>query len=122
MADFHPLNDPPLQIGERVRIVKAHRSGSDLKGWERSLAGRSGTVETVFERRDAAWPRSRSSAAERRADLDIIVTVVLDPVTPRQRIQHVARLQLASAYAPLSVDVIERLSAPAPAEEEVRRG
>ena len=119
MADFHTLNDPPLQIGECVRIVKAHRSGSDLKGWERSLAGRSGTVGTVFERRDTAWPRSRSSDAARRADLDLIVTVALVPLKPRQRIPHVARLQLANAYAPLSVDVVERLPAPA---EEVRRG
>lgn len=109
MADpYDPHYDTPLQIGERVRIVVADRVGSDLQGWERKLAGRGGNVTEVDH---DPCPVTGS----------LIITIALDRISARQRIKRVVRLTLASSWHQ-QWDIIERLSAPAPAEEEVRRG
>lgn len=106
MADpYDPHHDTPLQIGERVRIVVADRVGSDLQGWERKLAGRAGIVREVCHRQCSG---------------SLIIRVVLDRISARQRIGREVWLTLCSDWHG-HLDIIERLSAPAPAEE-VRRG
>ena len=103
MADpYDPHHHTPLLVGERVRIAKAWRSGSDLQAWERHLAGRTGTVR--------AW---RMDADGCRAE------VALDPLKPKQRQTHVVSLCLWSAWHP-GRDLVERL--PAAAGEEVAHG
>ena len=81
MADsqvYDPTHDQPLAVGERVRIVKAHRTGSELFSWERRLAGRSGRITGIFQ---------RSAPAQ---DAYLSIAVALDPLTPRQRTEHSA--------------------------------
>lgn len=114
MAEFDPFNDAPLAVGERVRITHAYRVGSELKAWERHLAGRCGTVDGIQMRYDAAWPTRRTSAdptPDKRADLNVFVTVLLDPLKPRQRVEHRVNLTLASSCIPQCLDRIERLPA-----------
>ncbi|WP_347279257.1 hypothetical protein [Plasticicumulans sp.] len=114
MAEFDPFNDAPLAVGERVRITHAYRIGIELKGWERHITGRCGTVEEVQVRYDAAWPTRRTPddpAPDKRADLHVFVTVRLDPLKPNQRVAHRVSLTLASPYQPRCLDRIERLPA-----------
>lgn len=101
MADsqvYDPTHDQPLAVGDRVRIVKASRTGSELKSWERRLAGRYGRITGIFQR----------SAP----DTYLAIAVALDPLTPRQRTEHITNLRLLFDYAPQSVDLIERIAAP----------
>ncbi len=81
MADFDPQQDAPLIVGERVRIVSAPRSGSDRQPWERHLDGRTGAIREFLRTDDA-----------------VMVTVLLDALTRRQRIAHLVRLRLWSSW------------------------
>jgi len=93
VAEFDPWNDPPLRRDERVRIVHAYRSGNDIPSWERHMAGRSGTVTAFFLIPD-----------------NCRAIILLDPVTPRQRLDHYTTLCLWS-YGRETGDVVERLPA-----------
>lgn len=102
MADsqvYDPTHDQPLAVGDRVRIVKAHRTGSELFSWERRLAGRYGRITGIFQ---------RSAPAQ---DAYLSIAVALDPLTPRQRTEHSADLKLLCAYDMRCVDLIERIAA-----------
>lgn len=85
-----PDFDPPLTLGDRVRIVSAPRSGSELAAWQRRLTGRTGVVTWMCNREDG-----------------IVIDVHLDPLTPRQRLRHKVSLSLWRPWG--GCDRIERL-------------
>jgi len=86
-----PTFDPPLAIGERVRIVSAPRIGGELAVWQRRLAGRTGVVTWMCDQEDR-----------------IVIDVHLDPLTQRQRVRHEVVLILWRPWG--GCDRIERLA------------
>lgn len=84
-----------IVVGDRVRIVRAVRSGEPQR-WMRHLAGCCGRIKAI-------------RTPDPEAPLGLIADVLLDPETPRQRQPRQVSLTLRRWFDGAAVDLVKRI-------------